>query len=237
MPLALLLPLTIALVVAGPRLGNRAIAMSGWLGWVVAGSILLGLPSVPPHSAFDYRMVLTPVLLLPMLAPRRWAVATLALSAALTLGFGLQSLWGRATLLESLAIGILAGIALLGSDVLVQRPHRPWVVPLLGIGVGIVLALNCSMRLGIEALVIGGVTLCLRGHAALNRGALLALTGILAAACAYSEALPFLPLIGCSLLALGVLRQRHLALQITGVVLPLILASIPGLISLMRSPI
>ena len=114
MRLALLLPLAIALVVAGPRLGNRAIAMSGWLGWVVAGSILLGLPSVPPHSAFDYRMVLTPVLLLPMLAPKRWAVATLALSAALTLGFGLQSLWGRSTLLESLAIGTLAGIALLG---------------------------------------------------------------------------------------------------------------------------
>jgi hypothetical protein len=237
MPLALLLPLAIALVVAGPRLGNRAIAMSGWLGWVVAGGILLGLPSIPPHSALDYRMVLTPVLLLPMLAPKRWAVATLALSAALSLGIGLQSLWGRSTLLESLAIGTLTGMALLGSDVLIQRPKRSWVIPLLGIGVGIVLALNCSLRLGIEALVIGGVALCLRGHPVLNRGALLALAGVLAAGCAYAEALPFLPLIGCSFLALGVLRRQHPAVQVIGVLLPLILASIPGLISLMSSPI
>lgn len=237
MPLALLLPLAIALVVAGPRLGNRAIALSGWLGWVVAGGILLGLPSIPPHSALDHRMVLAPLLLVPMLAPKRWAVASLALSAALSLALGLQSFWARSTLWESLAIATLTGIALIGSDVLVERPHRPWVIPLLGIGVGIVLAVNCSVRLGMEALVIGGVALCLRGHVVLNRGALLALSGVLAAGCAYAEALPFLPLILCSVLSIGVLRRRSRAIQILGAALPLILASTPGVISLMGSPI
>lgn len=238
MPTALLLlPLAIALAVAGPRLGDRAVAMSGWLGWVVAGGILLGLPSIPPHSALDYRMVLAPLLLVPMLATRRWAVAGLTLAAVLLLGFGLQSLWGRLSVWESAAIGTLTLAGLLGLNTLVERPQRAWVVPLLGIGVGIVLALNHSVRLGMEALVIGGVALCLQGHAALNRGALLALAGVLAAGCAYAEALPSLALILCSALSIGVLRQRSVALQVLGAGLPLVVACVPGLIDLMRSPL
>lgn len=211
--------------------------MSGWLGWVVAGGILLGLPSLPPHSALDYRMVLAPLLLVPMLAPRRLTVGALALAAALLLGFGLQSLWGRLPLWESAAIGALTLAGLLGVDALLARPQRPWVLPMLGIGVGIVLALNHSVRLGMEALVIGGVALCLQGHAALNRGALLALVGVLAAGCAYAEALPSLPLILCSALSIGVLRERAAFLQVLGVALPLVVACVPGLIELTTSPI
>lgn len=237
MPLALLLlPLAIALVAAGPRLGNRAIALSGWLGWVVAGGILLGLPSLPPHSALDHRMLLSPLLLVPMVVPKRWAVLALALTAVLSLGLGLQSLWARSSLWEGLAIGTLTLAALLGTDTLVHAPSRRWVTPVLGLGVGIVLALNCSIRLGMEALIIGGIALCLRGHPALNRGALLALMGVLASACAYAEALPFLPLIACSVLALGVLRERRTGLQVFGALLPLTVACVPGVISLITSP-
>ncbi|MFT5583396.1 MAG: hypothetical protein ACI9VR_000974 [Cognaticolwellia sp.] len=233
----LLLPLAIALWVAGPRLGNRAIALSGWLGWVVAGGILLGLPSIPPHSALDHRMLLTPLLLLPILVPKRWAVAALVLAAVVGLGFGLQSLWGRSALWENTAIVVLTVVALVGADTLVERSQRPWVVPILGIGVGIVIALNCSLLMGIEAGVIGGISLCLRGHPALNRGALLALMAVLAGACAYAEALAFLPLIACSVLALGVLRRQSTTVHIAGMALPLILATIPGAVDLMRSPI
>lgn len=238
MPQALLLlPLAIALAAAGPRLGSRAKALCAWLGWVVAGGLLLGLPNIPPHSALDHRMLLTPLLLVPMLAPKRWATAALGLCGAASFAWELQSLWGRSALWESLGIGTLACLALLGSKALSERPHRSWLIPLLGLGVGIVLAVNCSIRLGIEALVLGGVALCLRGHPSLNCGALLGLAGVIAAACAYAEAMPFLPLIGTSVLAAGVLRARSLPAQLIGVSLPLLIAMVPGVIELMRSPL
>lgn len=233
---ALLLPAAVVLAVLGPRLSPRLTALLGWLGWVGAWALLLGVPSFPPHSATDYRLALAPLLLLPMLAPKRWAGLSLGLAAALLLGLSLQSLWARSAIWESAGIALFSLATLLGTDHLSRQPHRPWVLPILGLGVGILLAVNHSIRLGIEAAVIGGIALCFRGHPALNRGGLLALTSVVVAACAYAYASTSLPLILCSVLALGILRGRAQWAQITGVVLPLLVGSVPGVLALLQDP-
>lgn len=214
----------------------RLWAVLGWLGWAGAWAWLLGLPSVPPHSATDHRLLLSPLLLVPMLAPERWARLAMASTAGLVLIGSLQSLWQRTELWLSALIWITALAALVGTERLTQGQRSRWVLPVLGIGVGLLIGVNHSVRLGTEAAVIGGVSLLTRGHPALERGGLVALLGVILAAWAYAEAAPSLPLIGCSVLALGILHKQATWVQLVGVIGPLAIGCLPGAIALKSAP-
>ncbi len=215
---------------------HRLWALAGWLGWAGAWAWLLGLPSVPPHSATDYRLLLSPLLLVPMLVPERWARAAMASTAGGMLILCLQSLWQRSPIGASALIWISALAALFGTERVLHHADRRWALPVLGIGVGLLLGVNHSLRLGTEAAVIGGVSLLTRGHPALHRGGLIALLGVILAAWAYADAAPSLPLIGCSVLAFGVLRKQPLWAQLLGVLGPLAVGCVPGLIALKSAP-
>lgn len=215
---------------------DRQARLRALLFWAVLSAawwLALSPPSWPPHAAVDWRLSTTPLLLPALCFLRgRWQSGALVLGGIALLGLTLQSLWSRTDTLISL--GVIAGsVALLlltwGG---LRRARNPAVLPVLALGIGLVVAVDSSVRLGQEAMILGALLALFRGRSTLLGGAVLAMLPILGASVAYADAERVLPLILLAALSPWVTGGRGALKELLGVLLPLGLATIPGLLEL-----